>query len=370
MARSGRPTVDVCLNDEDRATLQQLATKQSPGHMSLRSQIVLACGTGRSNSDIAAELKVHATTVAKWRHRFAAEGLRGLVDAPRSGPERRIGDDVIESVLLDTLVSAPPRSSHWSTRTLAARHGISHQTVAEIWREFGLKAWRPESSTSRCDASEQQRELVALLLHPPVWAAAFAVDENQDMRVVKGSTPILSPPLTHSNGPKGADTPDNLASFLREMRAALGREVPSSDSNQSMRPFIQFVDEVGNTTPRHFDLHVVLTDASYETGLRRRAWLLHHRPLHLHFTPTPESWLNLVERWCREPTAEWDPPLELARAVRTWSQRRSNTRSPLAWRKSADEMCADTQGRLGANAGHQSIGVGRFADVWTVTTSA
>jgi Homeodomain-like domain len=80
--------------------------------------------------------------VSKWRHRFATDRLDGLIDAPRPGAERTIGDDVIEAVLVDTLESAAADATHWSTRGLAAKHGISHQTVAEIWKAFGLKPWR------------------------------------------------------------------------------------------------------------------------------------------------------------------------------------------------------------------------------------
>jgi transposase len=33
-----------------------------------------------------------------------------------------------------------------------------------------------------------------------------------------------------------------------------------------------------------------------------KAWLKRHSRVHLHFTPTSSSWLNLVERWFREIT--------------------------------------------------------------------
>ncbi|MGC1511873.1 MAG: helix-turn-helix domain-containing protein [Acidimicrobiales bacterium] len=111
----------------------------------MRSRIVLACDGGRSDQAAAAKLGVHPTTVSKWRHRFAAARLDGLVDAPRPGANRSIGDDVIEAVLVDTLESTPSEDTHWSTRGLADKHGISHTTVAEIWKAFGLKPWKQES---------------------------------------------------------------------------------------------------------------------------------------------------------------------------------------------------------------------------------
>jgi len=117
---------------------------------------------------------VHPTTVSKWRLRFSQDRLDGLVDAPRPGAARTIGDDVVEAVLVDTLESAPKDATHWSTRGLAAKHGISHTTVGEIWRAFGLKPWRQVSFKVSPDPDliEKIRDLVGLYLNPPLAAAS------------------------------------------------------------------------------------------------------------------------------------------------------------------------------------------------------
>jgi hypothetical protein len=93
-----------------------------------------------------------------------------LTDAPRPGAARTVGDDVIEAVLVDTLESAPPDATHWSTRGLAKKHGISHDTVAEIWEAFGLKPWRQDSFKVSPDPDlvEKIRDLVGLYMSPPV----------------------------------------------------------------------------------------------------------------------------------------------------------------------------------------------------------
>src|SRR5687768_2260829 len=145
MARRGRPTLEISLSADERKTLERWTRRhKSSQALAVRSRIVLGCAAGRSNTEVASELGVHPTTVAKWRHRFATDGLDGLADAPRPGAARTIGDDVVEAVVIDTLESAPPDGSHWSTRGLAAKHGISHTTVREIWRAFGLKPWRQD----------------------------------------------------------------------------------------------------------------------------------------------------------------------------------------------------------------------------------
>ncbi|MEO8265470.1 MAG: helix-turn-helix domain-containing protein [Ilumatobacteraceae bacterium] len=142
-ARRGRPTVEIILSGDERMTLQRWARRHSSSQaLSLRCRIVLGCADpDRGRRDIAAEVGCSPATVTKWRQRFAKDRLDGLVDAPRPGAARTIGDDIIEAVVVDALETTPPDASHWSTRSLAAKHGISRQTVSEIWRAFGLKPW-------------------------------------------------------------------------------------------------------------------------------------------------------------------------------------------------------------------------------------
>jgi transposase len=196
--RRGRPTVEITLSDNERETLQRWVRRQKSAQaLALRSRIVLACAEGRTDRDIAAELRVNPVTVSKWRHRFADGRLEGLGDAPRPGAARTIGDDVVESVLVDTLEPAPADATHWSTRGLAAKHGISRQTVSEIWRAFGLKPWKEDSLEVSPDPDivEKIRDLVGLYINPPDAAAVFAVDEKpriQSTRALTGSTPVGS----------------------------------------------------------------------------------------------------------------------------------------------------------------------------------
>ena len=182
MARAGRPTVPISLTGDERETLQRWARRHSSSQaLALRCRIVLACADSSSTRDeIAAEVGCNPVTVTKWRHRFAADRLDGLVDAPRPGAARTIGDDVIEAVVVETLETAPSDATHWSTRGLARKHGISHQTVAEIWRAFGLKPWRQDSFKVSPDPElvEKIRDLVALYMNPPVAAVVIAVDEK------------------------------------------------------------------------------------------------------------------------------------------------------------------------------------------------
>src|SRR5680860_1546650 len=194
MAGRGRPTVAIELTDGERETLERWVRRHSSAQaLAQRCRIVLACAEGHTNKEVAEAVGVHPATVSKWRRRFAADRLEGLADAPRPGAERTISDETIEAVVVDTLESAPPDATHWSTRDLARKHGISKTTVAEIWRAFGLKPWKEESFKISPDPDliEKTRDIVGLYLNPPDAAVVFAVDEKPQIQALDRTAPTL-----------------------------------------------------------------------------------------------------------------------------------------------------------------------------------
>ena len=79
----------VVLSAGERRILTKRARGASTAYRDwLRAQIVLAAARGRASARIAADLHVSVDTVRKWRGRFAARGLDGLKDLPRSGRPR------------------------------------------------------------------------------------------------------------------------------------------------------------------------------------------------------------------------------------------------------------------------------------------
>ena len=85
--------VPVTLTAAERSTLKKRARGTKTAYRDrLRAQIVLAAARGRDNARIAADLQITVDTASKWRGRFAARGLAGLADLPRSGRPRRISE--------------------------------------------------------------------------------------------------------------------------------------------------------------------------------------------------------------------------------------------------------------------------------------
>lgn len=347
MGRAGRPTVAIELSDEERDTLRRWARRHSSSQaLSLRSRIVLACADGKTNTAIAEELGCNQVTVAKWRHRFHADRLEGLGDAPRPGAARTVSDEVVEAIVVETLETTPKDATHWSTRALAERHGIGRQTVSEIWRAFGLKPWRQDEFKVSPDPDliEKIRDLVGLYMSPPVTAAVYAVDEKPQIQALDRSAPVLPMlPTTPQNA-----THDYVRNGTLDLFAALniatGTVITDLRKSHKAADFIAFLGQIDTEVPDDLDIHVILDNLSTHKTPAVHEWLLRHPRFHFHFTPTYGSWMNLVERWFSALTTKklqrsaHRSVKALAQDIREWVQNWNENPRPFVWHKTAEEI--------------------------------
>ncbi len=145
----GRPKAELVLSEVEREQLKALTMRRKTAQaLALRARIVLASAEGLDNKTVAAKQHVTQQTVSKWRARFVAHRLDGLLDAPRPGAPRSIDDAQVDAVIAKTLESVPANATHWSTRSMARAANLSASTVTRIWRAFGLSLIdrRPSSS--------------------------------------------------------------------------------------------------------------------------------------------------------------------------------------------------------------------------------
>jgi transposase len=347
MARRGRPTVEITLSEQERSTLQRWARRHNSSQaLALRCRIVLACGEGKTQGEVAAEVGCHPVTVSKWAHRFAADRIDGLVDAPRPGAARQIGDEVIEAVLVETLESVPPDATHWSTRELAKKHGISHTTVGEIWRAFGLKPWRQDSFKVSPDPElvEKIRDLVGLYMSPPVAAAVFAIDEKPQIQALNRTAPTLPMlPTTPQRATHDYER-NGTCDLFAALEIATGKVITDIRKTHTSADFVAFLNKVDRAVPAELDVHVILDNLSAHKSPTVHKWLLRHRRFHLHFTPTYGSWMNLVERWFSALTTKklqrsaHRNVKELAADITTWVDTWNQNPRPFVWTKTAEDI--------------------------------
>ena len=337
----------VVLTDGERAQLEAWARRpRTAQFLAMRARIVLAAADGLGNTAIAAKLGIALSSARKWRSRFLALRLDGLVDEPRPGRPRTVTDEQVEAVITRTLESAPANATHWSTRSLAAELGLSQSAVSRIWRAFGLQPHRQDSWKLSRDPLfiDKVRDVVGLYLDPPERAVVLCVDEKSQIQALDCTAPIFpmmpGVPARASHDYKRAGT-SNLYAALD---LATGKVIGALHARHRAIEFRKFLATIDREVPAGLDIHVVLDNSSTHKTPAIHRWLAAHPRIHLHFTPTSSSWLNLVERWFAELTTKnlrrgtHRTVRELNTDIRNWISTWNDNPRPYVWTKTADQI--------------------------------
>jgi transposase len=284
---------------------QWLAALGTPQQVALRCRIVRAAGSGRTEMEIAAALKVNRKTVRLWRDRFTREGLQGLWEiAPGRGRKPTYGPDRVKAVIDTTLQSRPKGSTHWSCRTLAAAQGVSKSTVNNILRSHNLKPHRSKTFKLSRDPRflEKLTDVVGLYLNPPDRAIILCVDEKSQIQALNRTQPGL--PL--KKGRCGTMTHDYQRNGTTTLFAALdllqGKVIGDFHKRHRHQEFLSFLRRIDRKFPGKTALHLVMDNYGTHGHANVKAWLEKHPRFVIHYVPTSCSWLNLIERWFAELT--------------------------------------------------------------------
>jgi len=352
MARGRPPKAELVLRQEDRPELVRWSRRmKSSNGLAQRARMVLRCAEGTPSSTVASELGVTNATVGKWRARYIARGLGGLLDEPRCGAPRQISDEKVEAVLTKTLESMPRGATHWSTRSMAKASGISYASVRRIWHAFGLQPHRVEHFKLSNDPQfiDKVRDIVGLYLHPPERALVLCVDEKAQIQALDRTQPIL--PLRP--GIAERQTHDYLRHGTTSLFAALdiksGKVIGEMHQRHRSVEFRGFLRRIDHEVPAELEVHCVLDNYSTHKTPAIQRWLLRHPRFHLHFTPTYSSWINQVERMFADLTEKQlrrgthRSTRQLESAIRLYLAVRNETPKPFVWVKTADEILASVR---------------------------
>lgn len=343
----GRPLAVLTVVDRDRELLERWTRRQTSANaLATRARIVLASAEGESNAQIAARLRLTPQTVGKWRGRYVSRGIDGLMDEPRPGAPRTVGDDEVERVLTLTLETLPDDATHWSTRAMAKRAGVSQSTVSRIWRAFVLKPHRSETFKISKDPLfiEKVRDIVGLYLNPPDRALVLAADEKSQIQALDRTQPLL--PMRP--GQLERRTHDYIRHGTTNLFAALevktGRVIGEVHRRHRAKEFLHFLNTIDAEVPPDLDVHLILDNYGTHKTPKVHRWLLRHPRFHLHFTPTGASWLNLVEAWFsvftrkRLKRSAHRSTRALEDCIRDYLASNNANPTPFVWTKTADEI--------------------------------
>lgn len=347
--RTGRPIPPMTLSAEESQTLERWIRRPKTAQaLAQRARTIFACASGKSNTVVSTELGLSKQAVGKWRARFLEHRLDGLLDEPRPGAPRTISDADIERVLTLTLETTPADATHWSTRSMARRTGLTQSAISRIWRAFALQPHRTEGFQLSRDPLfiEKVRDIVGLYLEPPDRALVLCVDEKAQIQALDRTAPLL--PMRP--GQVERRTHDYRRHGTTSLFAALdvqsGQVIGHCQRRHRSLEFRKFLDRIDAAVPADLDIHVILDNyATHKTVLIQR-WLAKRPRYHLHFTPTHASWLNQVERWFAALTEKQirrgvhRTTRDLERAIEVYLEASNAQPRPFRWTKSADAILA------------------------------
>jgi DDE superfamily endonuclease len=113
--------------------------------------------------------------------------------------------------------------------------------------------------------------------------------------------------------------------------------------------FRRFLDTVEANVPAEIDIHVVMDNASSHKTRPIRNWFAKRPRRHMHYTPTSNSWINQVERFCASLTdgqirrSANRSTAELEAAINAYMDAHNADPKPFRWTKSADDILAAVQ---------------------------
>jgi transposase len=335
----------LLLREGDRDELVGL-TRSSAGRAGLaaRARIVLLAAGGTPNVDIARLVGVSRPTVNTWRIRYAEHGMAGLADEKRSGRKRSVDP---RRIVTETLTPPPARLgvTHWSSRLLADRLGTSHVTVAAAWKRYGVKPWKAETFKFSTDPELEAKvtDVVGLYLRPPENAIVLCVDEKSQIQALNRTQKTLPMQPGHAEQRTHDYVRHGTTTLFAALEIATRKVTGLCKNRHRHQEFLAFLKHVARAYPDR-ELHLVMDNYAAHKHPNVKVWLASNPRIHVHFTPTSGSWLNLVEVWFSiiEKQAihrgSFPSVRDLMIKIRDFINGWNNRCHPFIWTKPADQV--------------------------------
>lgn len=344
----GRRTI-IELTEDQRATLRMWAgARKGERRLAERAQVILLSAEGVTVEQIAARTGLSATACSKWRKRFAAQGLDGLRDLPRSGRPRTI--DPAKRLSVVALASSKPTdgSTRWSVRKLARATGLGVASVHQILQAGQLKPHRTDYWCGRSpdpEFAEKQAAILGLYLNPPTHALVLCVDEKSQIQALDRTQPEL--PMRRGQARRLTATyrRHGTVCLLAALAVHSGQVVGRCVDRNDHEVFLRFLKALYRQNPGR-EIHVILDNLSVHKHAKVLDWARRRKRLTLHFTPTYASWLNQVEIWFNIFTRDvlkggvWRSKAELVGQIMDYIRNYSDRARPFRWTYTGDPLAA------------------------------
>ena len=328
---------------------KQASSAVASARVGERCRIVLRAAEGRTNEQIAAELKITRQKVARWRNRFREHGRAGLEhDAPGRGRKPVYGAEITALIVERTTRTLPAKATQWSQRSLAKALDLSDSTIGRVWRAHGLKPHLVRTFKVSNDPRfvEKLEDVVGLYLDAPEHALVLCCDEKSQVQALDRTQPGL--PL--KKGRAGTMTHDYVRHGTTTLFAALnvadGTLISQCHQRHRHQEWLKFLQLIDAQTPADRELHLILDNYATHKHPKVKQWLAKHPRFHLHFTPTSASWANMVERFFRDLTVNrlrrgvFHSVPELVAALEKYITEHNREPKPFIWTAKARDILA------------------------------
>lgn len=357
-----RPVKIIELTEEERSELRRRIRASTVSKRdSLRAEIVLGCAEGKRQKDVAAELSISVNSVNKWSQRFEADGLEGLKDKSGRGRKPTIALELVDRII--TRVTQPPQGrTRWSTRTMGAAMGVSHSTVQRIWAANDLKPHRIRTFKLSTDKQFQEKfwDVIGLYLNPPERALVLCCDEKSQCQALERSQPGLPLGIGHIC----TKTHDYIRHGTITLFAALnyldGSIISRTEAKHTHVEWLRFLKQIHRETPKEMDVHIIADNYGTHKHPKVKIWLGKHPRFHMHFTPTSSSWLNLVERFFADLTADvvrdgsFNSVGKLVRDIEAYLASRNESPRRYQWRAKGEDILRKIERARAAMKKHEN----------------
>ena len=341
-----RPVSVLDLTQDEKLQLQRVTrSKTSSQRDGLRARIVLRRAEGSREAEVAEALGVSITTVSTWSRRFELQGLEGLRDRPGRGRKSGLAADKVRQVI--TRVVQPPKGKKkWSTRSMAAVVGMSHQSVHRIWKNNDLKPHLLRTFKISSDPQFEPKfwDVIGLYLNPPDKALVLCCDEKSQCQALERTQPGLPLGIGHVR----TQTHDYKRHGTITLFAALnyldGKILSRTEKHHTPVEWLRFLKQIERETPPELELHLIVDNYATHKHQKVRHWLKCHPRVIVHFTPTGSSWMNLVERFFADLTADcvregsFESVRELIEAIDEFLAVRNEEPKRYVWRAKGEDI--------------------------------
>ena len=272
----------------------------------IRMQTVINRAKGFSTNDIALFLGININTVSNHVLRYNNGGIETLLcDKTRKPGIPPIPTEVKNSLVQFVCQEKPENETHWSTRELGKRFGISHTAVNTILKEHGLKPHLVKSFKFSTDKEFESKlaDVIDLYLNPPENSIVFCVDEKSQIQALERTQPLL-PMLpgipekqTHDYYRHGTTT------LFAALNVANGKIIGKCNKSHKGEDYVNFLKILDREAPEGKALHIIVDNySSHKAPVVKEYLKKKEGRFFQHFIPTYSSWLNMIERWFAEIT--------------------------------------------------------------------